>query len=231
MSQTQPPEMEDGAEGSRRSRSNTTASNVNIRPKSRGSTASVQSVGVGTAFQPSQQIPMEHGSVYHVQPPPTTHIGHGFHTAEQYAQYQHHMAQMHPQPIQPAMPQQDIRPMSQHGFQEVQPYSAHYGNGMSQYPPHQHMQHVRHASEQYEGSPAPEDSDTGAARRKKGNATSMANDQELRRLLQQYSGKTLQEVANEVQKNEGSGGKAEKAKQVFAMLWYVLLSAWFLTTN
>ena len=50
----------------------------------------------------------------------------------------------------------------------------------------------------------------------------MANDQELRRLLIQYTGKTLPEVAQEVQKNEGSGGKSEKAKQVFAMLWYVL---------
>ena len=30
---------------------------------------------------------------------------------------------------------------------------------------------------------------------------------------------TLKEVAQEVQKNEGAGGKSEKAKQVFAMLW------------
>lgn len=112
--------------------------------------------------------------------------------------------------------------MSQHGFPDLQPYPTQYPNGMPQYPvQNQHMHHIRHASEQYEGSPAPDDSgnENGAARRKKGNATSLANDQELRRLLQQYSGKTLPEVASEVQKNEGSGGKAEKAKQVFAMLW------------
>ena len=115
--------------------------------------------------------------------------------------------------------------MSQHGFHDIPPYPPQYSNSLSQYPTqHQHIHHVRHASEQYEGSPAPDDSgnETGAARRKKGNATSMANDKELRRLLQQYTGKTLQEVAHEVHKNEGSGGKSEKAKQVFAMLWYVL---------
>ena len=85
------------------------------------------------------------------------------------------------------------------------------------------MHHIRHHSEQFEGSPAPEDSnnENGGAKRRKGAASSMANDQELRRLLQQYQGRTLKEVAAEVQKNEGAGGKSEKAKQVFAMLWYV----------
>jgi regulatory factor X, other len=149
----------------------------------------------------------------------------GHNSEESYAQYQHDMAHMHQPPIQPAMPLQEIRPMSQHGFPDLQPYPTQYPNSMPQYPvQNQHMHHIRHASEQYEGSPAPDDSgnENGAARRKKGNATSLANDQELRRLLQQYSGKTLPEVASEVQKNEGSGGKAEKAKQVFAMLWYVL---------
>jgi len=32
----------------------------------------------------------------------------------------------------------------------------------------------------------------------------------------------LKEVAADVQKSEGAGGKSEKAKQVFAMLWCVL---------
>ena len=83
------------------------------------------------------------------------------------------------------------------------------------------MHHMRHHSEQFEGSPAPEDSNTenGGAKRRKGTASSVANDQELRRLLAQYQGKSLKEVAAEVQKNEGAGGKSEKAKQVFAMLW------------
>lgn len=72
-------------------------------------------------------------------------------------------------------------------------------------------------------SPAPEDvqAANNTQRRKKGSATSLANDAELRRLVQQYQGKRLREVAAEVQQNEGAGGRSEKAKQVFAMLWYV----------
>ena len=223
MSQPQPPDMDDSTDMSRRSRSNTTTSGKErLRPKSRGSTTSLQSVGVGTAFQPAQQMPMDQSSMYHVQPPPQQPIMYSHPSENAYAQYQHNMAHVRPHPIQPAMPHQEARPMSQHGFQDVQPYPSQYANGLSQFPAqHQHIQHMRHASEQYEGSPAPDDSgneNTGAKRRK-GNATTMANDQELRRLLIQYTGKTLPEVAQEVQKNEGSGGKLEKAKQVFAMLW------------
>ena len=104
----------------------------------------------------------------------------------------------------------------------MQQYPIQYPHGL---PPYsmgpQHVHHMRHQSEQFEGSPAPEDSnnENGGAKRRKGAASSVANDQELRRLLIQYQGKTLKEVAAEVQKNEGAGGKSEKAKQVFAMLW------------
>jgi regulatory factor X len=168
---------------------------------------------------------MDQNSMYPAQTHPATHMIYGHNPEEAYSHYQHNMAQVQQQPLmerQSGMSQQEIRPMSQHGFHEVQPYPVNYSNGIPQYPvQHQQIHHMRHPSEQYEGSPAPEDSsnETGGARRKKGNATSMANDQELRRLLQQYGGKTLVEVAQEVQKSEGSGGKSEKAKQVFAMLW------------
>jgi regulatory factor X len=57
------------------------------------------------------------------------------------------------------------------------------------------------------------------ARKRKGTTSSIANDKELRRLLDQYDGYTLQEMALEVQKSEGAGGKSEKAKQVLAMIW------------
>jgi regulatory factor X len=216
--------MDDGADKPRRSRSNTTTSSKEkLRPKSRGSTASLQSVGVGTAFQPPPPaMSVEHNTVYHVQPPPSAHMMYAHNPDDAFAHYQHTMAaQMHPHPIQPAMGQQDMRPMSRQSFQDIQAYPTQYPGQMAQYPrQHQNIHHVRYASEQYEGSPAPEDSGTeNAARRRKGNATTVANDQELRRLLVQYKGKSLPEVAHEVQRNEGSGGKSEKAKQVFAMLW------------
>ena len=136
--------------------------------------------------------------------------------------YQHNMHQIRPQQSHQIMQQHDMRPLSQHGYSNMQSIPLQYPDGMTGYAmPTQHIHHMRHASEHYEGSPAPEDSnnENGTSKRRKGTASSLANDQELRRLLAQYSGRTLKDVANEVQKNEGSGGKSEKAKQVFAMLW------------
>lgn len=57
-------------------------------------------------------------------------------------------------------------------------------------------------------------------RKRRGTSSSIANDNELRRLLRQYDGYSLQDMASEVRKNEGAGGKSEKVKQVFAMIWY-----------
>ncbi|KIX93681.1 uncharacterized protein Z520_10587 [Fonsecaea multimorphosa CBS 102226] len=213
------------------------------RPKSRGSTTSLQSIGVGSAFQPPAHT--HHPQQQQQQPPPpdepnmpldqnTFFMQHGTHPAagmygpnpeDMLMHYQHNMPpHLHQQPIDPntGMPQHEMRPMSQHAFQEMQHYPMQYPHGL---PPYavapQHLHHMRHHSEQFEGSPAPEDSnnENGGAKRRKGTASSVANDQELRRLLAQYQGKSLKEVAVEVQKNEGAGGKSEKAKQVFAMLW------------
>ena len=133
------------------------------------------------------------------------------------AHYQHHpsIEQVH------NLGSQDMRPVSQQGFHEPT-YGMPYGNAMPYQP---HMQHFRRDSVHYEGSPAPDDSNN-ETKRKKGTASTLANDQELRRLLQQHEGKTLRDVALEVQKTEGqNGGKAEKAKQVFAMIWYVFLTS------
>ena len=224
--------MEDGAGPMRTHSGASNISRERMRPRSRGSTTSLQSVGVGNAFQPNQQhqdnvSPLDQQGYYMQNAPNQTNEMYGQPSPGQMImQYQQQMAQMPQQGLeQPGNmpPQHDMRPMSQHGFQDMQPYPMGYPHGMPQYPVGpQHMhQHIRHQSEQFEGSPAPEDSnnENGGAKRRKGTASSLANDQELRRLLQQYQGKSLKEVANEVQKNEGSGGKSEKAKQVFAMLW------------
>lgn len=66
-----------------------------------------------------------------------------------------------------------------------------------------------------------DDNDTSEAglKRKKGSSSSLANDNELRKLLRQYEGYTLKQMASEVLKHEGAGGKSEKVKQVFAMIW------------
>ncbi|KAJ9612421.1 hypothetical protein H2200_004018 [Cladophialophora chaetospira] len=214
---------------------NTSSHRAKARPKSRASTSSLQSVGVGSAFQPAQHphphpqqaddasIPLDQNAYFmqHASHPTAGMYGPNPDEVMMHYQHQH----LHQQSIDPAtgMPHEmGTRPMSQQGFQEMQQYPMQYPHGL---PPYsvgaQHMHHMRHHSEQFEGSPAPEDSnnENGGAKRRKGAASSMANDQELRRLLAQYQGKTLKEVAAEVQKNEGAGGKSEKAKQVFAMLW------------
>ncbi|KAI1617903.1 regulatory factor X [Exophiala viscosa] len=205
---------------------NATSNKEKRRPKSRGSTTSLQSVGVGSAFQPAPHeddptMPIEHNGFF-VHPQAAAIYGHN--PEEMLMHYQHNMAaHLRQQSIEhpPNISQHEMRPISQQGFQEMQPFPLQYPHHIPFGVPPQHMQHMRHQSEQFEGSPAPEDSQTenGGAKRRKANASSVANDQELRRLLAQYQGKSLKEVAAEVQKNEGSGGKSEKAKQVFAMLW------------
>lgn len=224
-SQTQPASQQASLSRS----TSTSSSHGHLRPKSRGSTASLQSVGVGNAFQPVQPSQEYAGHVntqatfasnfQRVQTmsmPGDAHLG----------QYQP-MPNMRPQ-MMPDVPlhiaQQEMRPMSRQDYHDLRPVPVQFSGGMSAYNmPHQvaHHGHMRHASEQYEGSPAPDDSqnENGGMKKRRGTTSSMANDQELRRLLTQYKGRTLGDVAAEVQKNEGTGGKSEKAKQVFAMLW------------
>lgn len=68
-----------------------------------------------------------------------------------------------------------------------------------------------------------ENSEAGGGKKKKGSSSSLANDNELRKLLRQYEGYSLKQMAAEVLKHEGAGGKAEKVKQVFAMIWYAFV--------
>jgi len=59
---------------------------------------------------------------------------------------------------------------------------------------------------------------TGEIRKKKGSASSIANDQELRRLFAENKHRDLKDVASAVLANE-RGPKSEKTKQIFAMNW------------
>ncbi|KAL8829049.1 MAG: hypothetical protein Q9191_002236 [Dirinaria sp. TL-2023a] len=64
---------------------------------------------------------------------------------------------------------------------------------------------------------AQEDTGTEAGRKKKGSASSAANDMELKRLFAEHRGRPLKEVAAEVIVHE-RGPRSEKTKQIFAML-------------
>ena len=63
-----------------------------------------------------------------------------------------------------------------------------------------------------------DDTGTGEGRKKKGSASSIANDKELRRLFRENHGRSLKDVATQVLSNE-RGPRSEKNKQIFAMLW------------
>lgn len=56
------------------------------------------------------------------------------------------------------------------------------------------------------------------AKKKKGSASSIANDQELKRLYQENKTRTLRDVADSVLQEE-RGPRSEKTKQIFAMIW------------
>ena len=54
---------------------------------------------------------------------------------------------------------------------------------------------------------------------RRGAATTQANDNELRRLLRENQGRSLKDIAKQINKDD-NGSKQEKDKQIFGMLWY-----------
>ena len=68
----------------------------------------------------------------------------------------------------------------------------------------------------HEGSP--DNASGGEVKVKKGSASSIANDQELKRLYQENKTRTLRDVADSVLQEE-RGPRSEKTKQIFAMIW------------
>ena len=63
-----------------------------------------------------------------------------------------------------------------------------------------------------------DDAGVGETRKKKGSASSIANDNELRKLFAANKDRDLNDVAASVLANE-RGPKSEKTKQIFAMNW------------
>lgn len=78
--------------------------------------------------------------------------------------------------------------------------------------------HDNHVIENGNEEHQQDDAGTGESRKKKGSASSIANDLELRRLFRENEGRSLKDVAAQVLANE-RGPKSEKTKQIFAMLW------------
>ncbi|KAI2092186.1 hypothetical protein LOZ36_000647 [Ophidiomyces ophidiicola] len=215
-----------------RSRSNTAASKLGRPPRSRGSTASIQSCS--TQYLPEQQqVPDGYEPYLRSQFAPSQPAYHG-NPEEMIMRFGDQLANStNAAVLDPALqenhnsvkPRMDIHyqhhdihghnisahgipaELAQHGI-AGDIHSTHYP-GLFEGVENQIPEHILDGNDGSEQGP----------RKKRGTSSSIANDNELRRLLRQYDGYTLQQMAAEVQKHEGAGGKSEKVKQVFAMVW------------
>ncbi|WEW56623.1 hypothetical protein PRK78_002071 [Emydomyces testavorans] len=214
-----------------RSRSNTAASKFSRPPRSRGSTTSIQSCS--TQYMPEQPVPDGYEPYIRSQFESSQPIYHG-NPEEMIMRFGDQLANSGAGALlDPALqenhnsvkPRMDVHYQSHeihaqnaavHGLppELAQPgitgemHSAHYPN-LFEGVENQIPDHILEDHEVSEQGP----------RKKRGTSSSIANDNELRRLLRQYDGYTLGQMATEVQKHEGAGGKSEKVKQVFAMIW------------
>jgi regulatory factor X len=191
----------------RRSRSNTSMSTRSNRPVSRASTTSVHSF---EHFQPQQ----------HQQRP------------TQFAPQPQYNAAYTSEPLQPALlqaaqhvsSQDNLMNMSLESVQQYLGYpsestpqpSQSQPNGLPMDSASFHTSMGPHSQQQQHFMAPPMDSED---KKKKSSASGSAtNDKELRQLLAQNENRNLKDVAQEVIQNDRTS-KAEKSKQLFAMLW------------
>lgn len=196
-----------------RPRSNTAGSNNGRRPKSRASTASAQSNSTQT-IQQYQQTPesLQLFPTQHAQMQPVSY------TPEEM------VARAKQQLINPNQ-NFAIDPSLQDQTNQARAFSAEYplnGNqvlasvSMGQY--HSFDGKENQPLENVNEEQPQDDTTIGEGKKKKGSASSIANDLELRRLFRENQGRSLKDVAAQVLANE-RGPRSEKTKQIFAMLW------------
>lgn len=198
-----------------RPRSNTAGSNNSLRPKSCASTASAASASTQLiqqyqhTIEPAQQfIPRNtHTPIASLSYTPEemitrseqqlTNPNQGFMldpSLQAHIKHDTTFSAEHPFSVTPSLPGAQ---MSQyHSFEGSESHTLDNAN----------EEHLR------------EHHGVGDGKKKKGSASSIANDIELRRLFRDNQGRSLKEVAAQVLANE-RGPKSEKTKQIFAMLW------------
>ncbi|OJJ48829.1 hypothetical protein ASPZODRAFT_60457 [Penicilliopsis zonata CBS 506.65] len=222
------PQSRPGTADPTRARSETLSRNGR-RPRSRGSTASIQS---STTQQTHDQHMTDNFSPFLPAQPPAGHHVFGANPEDMLMRFgqqlshsnagtpldrtlqESHHAVMHradefqSQALHAHVLSHHSLPpeISPHGLPgvPVPQYQPMYDSGIENHIP----DHVLEEND---------NSETG--KKRKGSSSTLANDNELRKLLRQYEGYSLKEMAAEVLKHEGGGGKAEKVKQVFAMIW------------
>lgn len=201
-------------------------SRASRRPRSRGSTASIHS---STTQQTQDQhldgfpqfMPSQVGTGQHVFNNPEDMLMRFGHQLSQHSngatldqamqEGQSVMPRTEDFPNHPmqghALPHHSIQPELPSGLPNVSvsQYQSMYDSGVENHLP-EHVVEDQEISEQ-------------GGKKKRGASSTVANDNELRKLLRQFEGWSLKQMAAEIMKDEGGGGKAEKVKQVFAMLW------------
>ena len=213
-----------------RARSENVVSRNGRRPRSRGSTASIHSQQTQDQNVPdgfSQFLPPQHGAghqnVFAANNPEDIIMRFGPNLSHPVngASLDPALSDTH-QPVMPRAEDFSHHALQGHGIshQALQPeLTAH---GLPNVPMSQYQSMYDSGIENHVPEHLLDDNETseaGGTKRKKGSNSSLANDNELRKLLRQYEGYTLKQMAAEVLKHEGAGGKAEKVKQVFAMIW------------
>ncbi|KAF2086823.1 hypothetical protein K490DRAFT_17288, partial [Saccharata proteae CBS 121410] len=181
------------------------------RPLSRASTTSLHSVA-------TQDHSNEYMPQYHHGLPPSQHMAHLAHGQMQYATQDQGMLQSSLTHADGMMLDSLHTYATQHATQQMMPQHSQTHH-FQQQATNAYMQQLQNS--EYSGSVPPPGVNSGAEtdeKKKKSSSTSATNDKELREMLTRADGRSLKNVAEEVLKTERTS-RAEKSKQLFAMLW------------
>jgi regulatory factor X, other len=129
----------------------------------------------------------------------------------------HHLSQRDSMPLDPSLNLSALSAtdsMTSQGMQNGPDLSAHSFDHVQSTQP---MYQILKAALSQSQPPVPTGTEV-EEKKKKGSASSATNDKELREMLVRNEGRALKEVAAEVIATERTS-KAEKSKQLFAMLW------------
>ncbi|KAK1920387.1 hypothetical protein P3342_002683 [Pyrenophora teres f. teres] len=196
----------------RRSRSNTSMSTRSNRPPSRASTTSVHSFEQFQQPQQPRSAQFPQQPQYHAPFTTSEALQPALIQAAQQVSAQDHLINMSLESVQQYLgyPAESNTNQAQHNGLPAQPHHHAYHNSLSQ-----HSQHSQSSQQHSFMAPSldPEE------KKKRPSASGAAtNDKELRQLLNQNENRDLKDVAAEVIQNDRTS-KAEKSKQLFAMLW------------
>ncbi|KAL8741865.1 MAG: hypothetical protein Q9190_005572 [Brigantiaea leucoxantha] len=199
--------------GIARPRSNTSDSTVSSRrPKSRASNANVHSKPLPKYSYESSET--AHNIAVHTNSNRTLQYS----PEEMITRSEYQLTNPdQPYPIDPSLQ----RP--QHARALSMDHNMNGNSGLHRPPLNQYQSYDGKENQSFEinhDETAQDDASTLDGKKKKGSASSIANDLELRRLFRENVGRSLKDVAAQVLANE-RGPRSEKTKQIFAMLWYI----------